>query len=157
MEKQISDVVKKVFGIDADVVMTRPDAQFGDYATNVALQLAKSLGETPREVAEKIAEALRENEDFAEAAVAGPGFINIRLTQPALLRQVYTRPQHSRKGELVVIETNNPNPFKPMHIGHAYNAILADTMANLLAVSGADTKRVSYHGEIGRASCRERV
>src|SRR5690606_24859867 len=40
-------------------------------------------------------------------------------------------------------------PFKPMHIGHAYNAVLADTMANLLAVSGADTKRVSYHGDVG--------
>src|SRR5690606_28439398 len=51
--------------------------------------------------------------------------------------------------QTVVIETNNPNPFKAMHIGHAYNSILADTVANLIETSGAKTYRVSYHGDVG--------
>lgn len=149
MEQQLTELVRDLFDVDVDVRLTRPEPQFGDYATNVAMQLAKSLGKNPREVAEEIAEKFRAHEDIAEVSVAGPGFINLRLSDAALIRQVYTRPEQLRAGRTVVIETNNPNPFKPMHIGHAYNAILADTMANLLAVSGADTKRVSYHGDVG--------
>lgn len=142
-------MVQKLFNVEADVVLTRPEPKFGDFATNVALQLAKQVGRNPREIAEAIAEKLRESGDFAEVSVAGPGFINVRLSDEALLQLVTSEPDAIRAGQTVVIETNNPNPFKPMHIGHAYNAILADTMANLLAESGADVKRVSYHGDIG--------
>lgn len=146
---RIEAVVKELFDTDVTVVLDRPDPQFGDAATNVAMQLARSVGKSPREIAEQIAEKLRETEIFAEVAVAGPGFINLRLSDDALLASLTAEPSVMRRGELVVIETNNPNPFKPMHIGHAYNAVVADTMANLLAVSGADVKRVSYHGDIG--------
>lgn len=149
MEAFISRVVKQLFDTDIDVVLTRPDPQFGDFATNVALQLAKPLGKNPREVAEQIADVLRANEDISEVAVAGPGFINIRLSDSTTLGLIRQEPRPYRAGQTVVIETNNPNPFKPMHIGHAYNAVLADTMANLLAVSGAIVKRVSYHGDVG--------
>ena len=70
---EIKAIVKELFDIDADVVLTRPDPQFGDYATNVALQIAKAVGKSPREVAELIAEKLRDS--FEEVTVAGPGFI----------------------------------------------------------------------------------
>ncbi len=149
MEQTVAHVVKQLFDVDTDVVLTRPDVQFGDYATNVALQIAKPLGKNPRDIAEAIATELRGHEDFAEVTIAGPGFINIRLNNSALLGLTKSEPQPSRAGQTIVIETNNPNPFKPMHIGHAYNAVLADTMANLLAVSGATVKRVSYHGDVG--------
>lgn len=149
MNEQLERTIKQLFDVDTEVKLTRPDSQFGDYATNVAMQLAKTLGQNPRDIAGKIAEELQKNEDFSEVTVAGPGFINIRLSDPALIRSVYTRPTQTRAQKSVVIETNNPNPFKPMHIGHAYNAILADTMANLLAVSGASVHRVSYHGNVG--------
>ena len=149
MNQDISAVIKKLFDIDVEIVLTRPEPQFGDYASNVALQIAKQLGKNPRDVATEVADELKKAEDFEDVTVAGPGFINIRLTNPALIRQVYARPSSSRAGTTVVIETNNPNPFKAMHIGHAYNAILGDTMANLLGVSGADVKRVSYHGDVG--------
>jgi len=149
MNDQVAEVVKNVFGLDVEVVLTRPEAHFGDYATNLALQISKQLGKTPRDIATQIVEKLRDVEDFSEVTVAGPGFINIRLHNVALIRQVYARPAQSRAGTTVVIETNNPNPFKAMHIGHAYNAILGDTMANLLSVNGADVKRVSYHGDVG--------
>ena len=149
MNQTIADIVNSLYGLEVEVVLSRPEPQFGDLATNVAMQLAKRLGKNPRQIAEEIIEQLLTDQDIIEASVAGPGFINLRLADTALIRQVYTRPTLGRQGQVVVIETNNPNPFKPMHIGHAYNAVLADTMANLLAVSGADAKRVSYHGDVG--------
>ncbi|NCU38769.1 arginine--tRNA ligase, partial [Candidatus Saccharibacteria bacterium] len=149
MEQKIIQAVHEAYGIESDVIVTRPEPKFGDYATNVALQLAKKVGKNPREIAETIAEKLRETGEYAEVSVAGPGFINIRLTDAAALQELGQEPTQTRNNQTAVIETNNPNPFKPMHIGHAYNAILADTMANLLAASGADVKRVSYHGDIG--------
>lgn len=145
----ITDAVRTLFDQEVSVSLERPDPKFGDYATNVAMQLAKPLGRNPREIAEEIATRLREGGEFGEVTIAGPGFINVRLSSQALLELVHRRPAASRKGKVAVIETNNPNPFKPMHIGHGYNSIVADTMANLLAVSGADVKRVSYHGDVG--------
>ena len=71
MDKTISKIIKNVFDTDVSVVLSRPDEQFGDYATNIALQLAKPLGKNPREIAEQIAEKLRETGEFAEVAVAG--------------------------------------------------------------------------------------
>lgn len=149
MDKKIAQIVKNVFDADVDVRVTRPDPQFGDFATNVALQLAKPLGKNPREIAETLAASLRETGDYSEVSVAGPGFINIALNNNALLALTQREPLPSRAGAEIVIETNNPNPFKAMHIGHAYNAILADSMANLLAVDGAKVRRVSYHGDVG--------
>ena len=149
MEHTIQEVIAKLFNIETTVQLTRPDPKFGDFATNVALQLAKPLGKNPREIAEAIAEELRGHEELGEVSVAGPGFINVTLSDQAVLESLKVRPATNRSGQTVVIETNCPNPFKAMHIGHALNAILADTMANLLAVDGASVHRVSYHGDVG--------
>lgn len=136
-----------LFGVSVDVELTRPDEQFGDYASNVALQLAKQVGKNPREIAEVLAEAVRTQSLVKDVSVAGPGFLNVTLTDAALLDQAAAFSDRA-EGE-VVIETNNPNPFKAMHIGHAFNAILADTIANILETSGKTTHRVSYHGDVG--------
>ena len=72
----IDKIVKEQFNQDISVECSRPDPKFGDLATNVALQLAKPLGKKPRDIAETIAGKLRENENIADVAVAGPGFIN---------------------------------------------------------------------------------
>ncbi len=149
MEQEVSQAVKQLFGVDVTPVLTRPDPEFGDYASNVAMQLAKTVGDNPRRIAERIAEKLSETGEYESVEVAGPGFINIRLKDEALLALIKREPHPSRAGQTTVIETNNPNPFKAMHIGHAMNAIVADTLANLLAVDGARLYRVSYHGDIG--------
>lgn len=149
LEQAIAAVVREQYDVQIEIDLTRPEAQFGDYATNVALQLAGKLGRNPREIAEEIATKLRDFDDFTDVIVAGPGFINIRLADEAMLKLITTEPAKSRAGMTVVIETNNPNPFKAMHIGHAMNAIVADTIANLLEASGAHTYRVSYHGDVG--------
>lgn len=142
-------IVDELYQRQLDVQLTRPDPKFGDFATNVALQLAKPLGKNPREIAEEIAAKLRADERFSEVSVAGPGFINVKLSDQAVLESLKVRPVTKRAGKTAVIETNCPNPFKAMHIGHALNAITADTMANLLAVDGAQVHRVSYHGDVG--------
>ncbi len=142
-------IVDELYQRQLDVQLTRPDPKFGDFATNVALQLAKPLGKNPREIAEAIAAKLRADERFSEVSVAGPGFINVKLSDQAVLESLKVRPATKRAGKTAVIETNCPNPFKAMHIGHALNAITADAMANLLAVDGAQVHRVSYHGDVG--------
>lgn len=145
----IAQIIAQEFNLEVTPELTRPDAQFGDYTTNVALQLAKPVGQNPRVIAERIAEKLAETGEFESIEVAGPGFVNITLKGDALLALTRREPTPTRSGQSVVIETNNPNPFKAMHIGHAFNSVLADTIANLLAISGAAVRRVSYHGDVG--------
>lgn len=149
MESTIATIISDTYGVAVVPVLSRPDPQFGDYATNVALQIAKQVGKPPREIADVIAARLQASDQVVEVSVAGPGFINVRLAPEALLSLTKERPATSRTGQVVVIETNNPNPFKAMHIGHGFNAILGDTIATLLAVSGATVHRVSYHGDVG--------
>jgi arginyl-tRNA synthetase len=132
----------------ATVRLSITDEQFGDYATNIALQLGKQLGKNPRDVAQELADAIS-HPDIAAVSVAGPGFINILLSTEALLSFAQANPTSVRASQTVVIETNNPNPFKAMHIGHAYNAIVADSVANIIERDGARTHRVSYHGDVG--------
>lgn len=147
--KKVDDIVMQLFGVAVESEMSRPDPQFGDVSFNVALQLAKSLGKSPREIAEMIAAKLRDDAIIRQVDIAGPGFINLRLTDTSLETYARRLPEPFRQQEKIVIETNNPNPFKAMHIGHALNAITADAVANLLVVSGAEIHRVSYHGDVG--------
>jgi arginyl-tRNA synthetase len=152
LEKAIFETSKTLFGVEVTVQLARPDAQFGDYATNVALQLAGQLGKSPQDIAKQLASKLREilAQQVSEINVVSPGFLNLRLSDQSLLAATY-QPEHPKvyAGQTVVIETNNPNPFKDIHIGHAFNSVVADTLANLLEAGGASTHRVSYHGDVG--------
>ncbi len=152
IEQAIQAAIAELFEATVVAELSRPEEKFGDYATNVALQLSKQLGQNPREIAEKLAVKLRAElaDAVKDVTIAGPGFINFTLNDRALAGS--PTPPTSQKGQTpvdAVIETNNPNPFKAMHIGHAFNAILADTIANLLDASGATAHRVSYHGDVG--------
>lgn len=146
--KKLQQIIAE-FGVDITAQLTRPESQFGDFASNVALQLAGKLGRNPREIAEEIATKLRESEQFSDVSVAGSGFINIRLSDAMLYELARSNFTAHNSQSTVVIETYNPNPFKAMHIGHALNAVTADTIANLLDSSGAKVYRVSYHGDVG--------
>ena len=89
MEQAIAQIVNDLFDTKVEVELTRPEAQFGDYASNIAMQLAKQVGQNPRQIAEMIAERLRGHEDIASVEIAGPGFINIWLSDSALLAQMH--------------------------------------------------------------------
>lgn len=146
VKQSIEKAIKKVFNESVDVVLTRPDEQFGDFATNVALQLAKKVGKNPREVAEAIIKELPKD---VSAEVAGPGFINLTLSDEALFRLTEQKPKQSLKGKTVVAEYSDPNPFKVLHAGHLYTSIVGDAIANLLEVAGGKVHRVNFGGDVG--------
>jgi arginyl-tRNA synthetase len=150
--EEISAVIKaackKLFDADVEPVLTRPDEQFGDYATNIALQLGKRLDKNPREVADTIAADLK-HEDIVSTEVAGPGFINLRLSDAALIGMTLAESQKSLVGKTVVAEYSDPNPFKVLHAGHLYTSVVGDAIANLLEQAGATVHRVNFGGDVG--------
>lgn len=146
----LTTACEELFNVTIEPVLTRPDEQFGDYATNVALQMAGKLERKPRDIAEEIKTYIESSNNYliAKVEVAGPGFLNITLSDGALWESLSSAPQRLA-GQKIVIETNNPNPFKDLHIGHAYNVIIANAIANILEAGGAEVHRVSYHGDVG--------
>lgn len=145
----IETTVRELFDTEVTVALERPDAQFGDAATNVAMQLARSVGNNPREIAEQIAEKLRQTGDFTEVGVAGPGFINVRLSDDALYELAAAAPQNIYADKEYVLEYSCPNAFKELHTGHLYQTIYGDNLARLLERVGATVHRTSFGGDVG--------
>lgn len=146
--------VQKLFKLKVEVELTRPDEQFGDFATNVALQLAGKLGAKPRDVAEQIAAEVKQylGDSAKKVDIAGPGFINVTLSDSALLETASTAPKtkpQNYEGKVVVAEYSDPNPFKVLHAGHLYTTLVGDSIATLFEVAGAKVHRVNYGGDVG--------
>ena len=124
MEQQLTHIIHNLYSIDAIPQISRPAAEFGDYATNVALQLAKQVGKNPREVAEEIAAELRETGAFSEVTIAGPGFINVRVSGSSIAKQLEDEwserygENTDGAGKTVVVEYPSPNMAKPYSVGH---------------------------------------
>lgn len=148
MQDKLATIVKNLFDVDVTPVLTRPEPQFGDFATNVALQLAGRLGKNPREIAEAIAEKLRQTGEFADVSVAGPGFINVKLADSALLTALDVKPAAANP-ETYVIEYSCPNAFKELHTGHLYQTIIGDILARLVETAGHTVNRTSFGGDVG--------
>lgn len=151
LRNKIQELVKELFQTDVVVELTRPDEQFGDFSTNVAMKLAKDLGKNPREIAQELTNAIHEQlaEYVLEVAVAGPGFINLRLTDQTLLQLLDYKITQVYAGKQVVAEYSDPNPFKVLHAGHLYTSIVGDSIANLLEAAGGSVHRVNFGGDVG--------
>lgn len=149
IREAVEAAVKKVSDRQETVELTRPDEQFGDFSTNVALKLAKDLGQNPRQLAEQIAQAIA-HADIEQASVAGPGFINLTLTDSALMQAANLPVPRPLDGKRLLTEYSDPNPFKPLHAGHLYTTIVGDVMARLLEAVGAQVTRLNYGGDVGR-------
>ena len=150
LEQAISAAVTKLYSQTIKVDLTRPDSQFGDFATNVALQLSKQLTKNPREIANEVATALKsDNPSLSAINVAGPGFLNLTLTDSALLKSLGAEPAQTRTGQIVLVEYSDPNPFKPLHAGHLYTTLVGDTIARLVERAGAQTIRLNFGGDVG--------
>ena len=134
------------------------DPGHGDFASNVALRLAKSARRKPRELAEAIVRALPPSPLLARAEVAGAGFINFYLSSTAYARElasVYERGErygttNVGRGERVLVEFVSANPTGPLHVGHGRQAAHGATVANLLGAVGFDVKREYYINDAGR-------
>jgi arginyl-tRNA synthetase len=124
MEKYLTESISELYGVVTTPQITRPVAEFGDYATNVALQLAKQVGKNPRKIAEEIAAKLRETGAFSEVTIAGPGFINVRVSGASLAQQLEDEwsdafgENSDGEGKTVVVEYPSPNMAKPYSVGH---------------------------------------
>ncbi|MEI4271992.1 arginine--tRNA ligase [Klenkia sp. LSe6-5] len=144
--------------VPEDVVVERPrNPEHGDYATTVALKLAKQAGRPPREVAEVLATDLREQPGIARVDVAGPGFLNVTFAQGALgqiaLDAVTAGEAYGRTdalaGQRINLEFVSANPTGPVHIGGTRWAAVGDALGRLLTASGADVSREYYFNDAG--------
>jgi len=133
------------------------DAAHGDLATNAAMVISKAVGENPRSLAEKIAGALKADGDVAAAEVAGPGFVNLRLSaafwQRNLAGMLDAAQDYGRSdvggGRKVNVEYVSANPTGPMHVGHCRGAVVGDTLANILAFAGHAVTKEYYINDAG--------
>ena len=149
--------IKDLFGVDIELQVSRTDEQFGDVATNVALQLAPKLGRSPADIAKSLAERLASEPSLSKVEVAGPGFINISFSDETIWGYVCKANEQknsfgrheSLAGKTVVAEYSDPNPFKILHAGHLYTSIVGDSLANLLEALGAEVHRVHFGGDVG--------
>ncbi len=145
-------------GAPSEVAIERPRQKgHGDYATNVALQLAKRAGTNPRALAELIAARLVQADGIAGVDIAGPGFLNITVdagAQGVVAGRIVTAGaaygrSESLTGERINIEFISANPTGPLHLGHTRWAVLGDAIARVLSAAGAEVTREFYINDRG--------
>jgi len=144
--------------VPEDVLIERPkNPEHGDYATNIALRLAKAAGRPPRDIAEAVATRLRENASIARVDTAGPGFLNITLAAGSLgeVTRVIVAAGASYGssdelgGQRVNLEFVSANPTGPVHLGHTRWAALGDSLRRLLEAAGAEVTAEHYINDFG--------
>ena len=151
----IQTVIRQLFNIEQVVHLSRPDSDFGDFATNVAMQLAKPLGKNPREIAEQLAESLRQTGDYTEVLVAGPGFINLKLSSKKLADNLQSTwsdkygENNDGAGKTVVVEYPSPNMAKPYSVGHLRPGNQGWAVNRLLEATGWKVITDNHLGDYG--------
>jgi arginyl-tRNA synthetase len=145
------DVVK-------EIVLERPkNREHGDYATSIALALAKPAGKPPRAIAELIAAGLEGNSNIERVEIAGPGFINLTLaksSQGAIIVSILNEKQSFGRvkvlaGQKINLEFISANPTGPLHLGHTRWAAVGDALGSVLAAGGAEVVREFYINDRG--------
>jgi arginyl-tRNA synthetase len=134
------------------------DVAHGDYASNVAMVLAKQVGKNPRELAEEIVAKLDGQIDIvATISLAGPGFINVTLKRDFfsnITKDIIATGsewgRHERaQGKVILFEYTSPNLFKPLHVGNLVGNIVGESIARLFEAAGATVHRINYPSDIG--------
>ncbi len=161
IKKLIKDALKNLDIEISNIALEHPeDFKNGDYSTNVALVIAKSIKKNPKELAEKIVtEIIRLNIDnnVEKVEIAGAGFINFHLSRKFFSRsieEILNKAKDFGKNDLLsgkkmMVEYTDPNPFKPFHIGHLMSNAIGESISRLVEFSGAETARANYQGDVG--------
>jgi arginyl-tRNA synthetase len=134
--------------------------EHGDFSTNAAMQLARHVGKKPREIAGELTEAIRRGDEkgwIASLSVAGPGFINIVLSDDAWREVVATALRKGTRfgssdqgeGQKVLIEFVSANPTGPLHVGHGRGAAVGDALARILSFEGFEVATEYYVNDVG--------
>ena len=141
-----------------DFVVERPkDRTHGDFASNAAMLLAKPAKSNPRAIAQSLIDALPANDDIASVEIAGPGFLNFRLSTIAWQRQLRNVHEQgdaygrnvSGAGRTAGVEYVSANPTGPLHVGHGRAAAIGDCIARVLDANGWHVKREFYYNDAG--------
>ncbi len=164
MKKEIREQIELVLselgfsGIDFAIDFPTDKNTDADYFSNVAMVAAKQAGEAPRQFAEKIVTALEGRiSQIEKIEIAGPGFINFYLQREFFREKILNvldakenwGKNNSWSNKLVIVEYTDPNPFKELHIGHLVPNALGESLARLFMMAGANTKRVTFQGDVG--------
>lgn len=155
----IIETVKKLFPeIELEnLTVEETQAQFGDYSTNIAMILAKKVGESPKEIAQKIINELKKDELFEEVNVAGPGFINFKINSPIWQEKISEILEKGEKyanseigkGAKTNIEFISANPTGPLTVGNSRGGVIGDVLSNILAKAGFAVTREYYFNDKG--------
>ena len=162
LKSSIETAVKNAFDLDdvKDLIMIEipRDNSFGDYSTNIAMRLAKTLHQNPKVIAEKVKEELEKVLDNVESiTVANPGFINFKMKKSSLANIINNILEQNENygrnnignGEKVLVEYVSANPTGDLHLGHARGAAWGDSVTRLMNFSGYDVLREYYVNDAG--------
>lgn len=145
--------------VDPAIVLERPkSAEHGDFATNLAMTLARTLKDNPRAIAARLIEALPASAYVAKTEIAGAGFINFFLSpaaKSAVVKQILAQGTHygrsrAGQGRKVQVEFVSANPTGPLHVGHGRGAAVGDCLCRLLEAAGWDVTREFYYNDAGQ-------
>jgi arginyl-tRNA synthetase len=140
-----------------EIVVEKPkDEKMGDFSTNIAMTLAKSERKNPKTIAESVTRHLK-SVDLSQAEVAGPGFINIKMSQEFFLERLRNAVAQGEgfgrsdagQGTKVMIEFVSANPTGPLHVGHGRGAAVGDSLARILKKAGYDLSTEYYINDVG--------
>ena len=151
----INQLIEEKFNIKTEVSLTRPRPEFGDFATNIAMQLVGKLSKNPREIAEELASELSKNEIFENVEIAGPGFLNLRVSAKKLekiLSQEFSDrfgSNNEGEGKLALIDGPSPNMAKPYSVGHLRPGNQGWAAKKILEFSGWKVITDNHLGDYG--------
>lgn len=151
----INQTIKEKFNIEVEVSLTRPRPEFGDFATNIAMQLAGKLSKNPREIADELLGELSKNEIFETIEVAGPGFLNLRVSAKKLEKLLSHDfsdrfgSNNDGEGKLALIDGPSPNMAKPYSVGHLRPGNQGWAAKKLLEFSGWKVITDNHLGDYG--------
>ncbi|MGB3614747.1 MAG: arginine--tRNA ligase [Elainellaceae cyanobacterium] len=156
---QLQAALAAAFGdelADSDPMLVPANPKFADYQANVAMSLAKRLKQKPRAIAEAIVQHLQVDSVCEPPEVAGPGFINLKLTTAYLQQQLQAMQQDERLGvpaakapQRVIVDFSSPNIAKEMHVGHLRSTIIGDAIARVLEFRQHEVTRLNHVGDWG--------
>lgn len=154
----IESAVKKIGSFDVPEILVEVpgDKNHGDYATNIALSLAKTLKRHPIQIADQIVANIGKQMIFSKIQVAVPGFINFYLSNnfftenlQHILKDKNFGKNQNLKNQKIIIEYTDPNPFKEFHIGHLMSNAIGESLSRISEFQGAKVKRANYQGDVG--------
>lgn len=155
MNQTISKIINDLFKLDVQVQVSRPDAQFGDYSTNIALQISKQVGQNPRQVAEQIVGKLNDLDELEKVDIAGPGFINLTVKPKHLAATIDSQwsdsygENNDGQNKTVVVEYPSQNMAKPYSIGHLRPGNQGWAAKRLMEVTGWKVITDNHLGDYG--------